>query len=120
MDRWRATLENAGNALCNLAGIGAFVALGMAFAAVDVESDPTGAGEAPYPAAFEEDARVSPPDSPASVWLIDGFNVLHAGVLGGRDRSEWWTEARRASSATTRITIANGTSTVTATSRQVP
>jgi predicted RNA-binding protein with PIN domain len=30
-----------------------------------------------------------------SVWLVDGYNVLHAGVLGGRDRSEWWTEPRR-------------------------
>ncbi len=29
-----------------------------------------------------------------SVWLVDGFNVLHAGLLGG-DRSEWWTESRR-------------------------
>ena len=23
-------------------------------------------------------------------WLVDGFNVLHAVVLGGRDRSGWW------------------------------
>lgn len=28
------------------------------------------------------------------VWLVDGYNVLHAGLLG-RDRSEWWTAARR-------------------------
>jgi len=33
-------------------------------------------------------------DAP-SIWLLDGFNVLHAGPLGGRDRSEWWTEPRR-------------------------
>jgi predicted RNA-binding protein with PIN domain len=33
-------------------------------------------------------------DAP-SIWLLDGFNVLHAGPLGGRDRSEWWTESRR-------------------------
>jgi hypothetical protein len=34
--------------------------------------------------------------SRSSTWLVDGFNVLHAGVLRGRDRSEWWTERRRA------------------------
>jgi predicted RNA-binding protein with PIN domain len=32
---------------------------------------------------------------PARLWLVDGFNVLHAGVLVGRDRAEWWSEARR-------------------------
>ena len=26
----------------------------------------------------------------ASLLLIDGFNVLHAGILTGRDRSHWW------------------------------
>ena len=29
------------------------------------------------------------------VWLIDGYNLLHAS-LSGRDRSEWWTAAQRA------------------------
>jgi predicted RNA-binding protein with PIN domain len=29
------------------------------------------------------------------LWLLDGYNVLHAGILGGRDRSQWWTESRR-------------------------
>lgn len=28
------------------------------------------------------------------VWLIDGYNLLHAS-LGGQDRSEWWTAPRR-------------------------
>jgi predicted RNA-binding protein with PIN domain len=36
------------------------------------------------------------PAPPARLWLVDGFNVLHAGVLAGRDRAEWWSEARRA------------------------
>ncbi len=31
----------------------------------------------------------------ARIWLVDGYNVLHAAVLGGRDRSQWWTESRR-------------------------
>lgn len=25
--------------------------------------------------------------------IIDGFNVLHAGILVGRNRAEWWKEA---------------------------
>ena len=35
-------------------------------------------------------------DEPGTQWLVDGFNLLHAGILGGRDRSEWWTAPRRA------------------------
>ena len=30
-----------------------------------------------------------------TIWLVDGYNVLHAAVLGGRDRSEWWSASRR-------------------------
>jgi predicted RNA-binding protein with PIN domain len=34
--------------------------------------------------------------SPAiSLWLVDGFNVLHAHLLKGRDRREWWSAVRR-------------------------
>src|SRR5215468_4666577 len=29
-------------------------------------------------------------------WLVDGFNVLHAGVLRGSDRRGWWREEARA------------------------
>jgi len=28
-------------------------------------------------------------------WLVDGFNVLHAHLLRGRDRSSWWSAERR-------------------------
>ena len=44
---------------------------------------------------------VTPDDEPPAVpsipviWLVDGFNVLHASVLGGRDRSRWWSASRR-------------------------
>jgi len=34
-------------------------------------------------------------DRAPTTWLVDGFNVLHAGILRGRDRREWWTEPRR-------------------------
>ncbi|MAE96676.1 MAG: hypothetical protein CL910_18670 [Deltaproteobacteria bacterium] len=23
-------------------------------------------------------------------WLVDGFNVLHVGILSGRERGRWW------------------------------
>ncbi len=32
------------------------------------------------------------PKSCSPLLLVDGFNVLHAGVLSGRDRAEWWKE----------------------------
>jgi hypothetical protein len=28
--------------------------------------------------------------APGRRWLIDGFNVLHVGVLHGRERGRWW------------------------------
>ena len=31
-----------------------------------------------------------------SLWLVDGFNVLHAHLLRGRDRRDWWSAERRA------------------------
>ncbi len=41
---------------------------------------------------MEVDPRPEP-----TCWLVDGFNVLHAGVLHGRERGRWWgAEARRA------------------------
>jgi hypothetical protein len=64
------------------------VGFGLAWA--QVEAQRTGH----YPGAVL-DHRLRPPDEPC-VWLVDGFNVLHAVVLGGRDRADWWTEGRRA------------------------
>ncbi len=49
------------------------------------------------PVADPEDPAASDPTdtNPAEPqrWLIDGFNVLHAGVLQGRDRRDWWKPA---------------------------
>jgi hypothetical protein len=42
-----------------------------------------------------EDAGAASDSAAPAVWLVDGFNVLCAGVLGGRDRSGFWTEAGR-------------------------
>jgi len=43
-------------------------------------------------------SRATPSAAPRcepTVWLVDGYNVLHAAVLRGRDRSRWWTGERR-------------------------
>jgi hypothetical protein len=39
--------------------------------------------------------RVMESERPA-IWLVDGFNVLHAGVLKGRERGDWWRSGSRA------------------------
>ena len=33
---------------------------------------------------------------PTHRWLVDGFNVLHVGILRGRTRGRWWREDGRA------------------------
>jgi len=77
---WRGTLES-------LLVIAAFASFGFAWAGLERRDAPL----ADYPRAPMEEA---PPPTP-SRWLVDGFNVLHAGVLHGRDRALWWTAPRR-------------------------
>jgi predicted RNA-binding protein with PIN domain len=50
----------------------------------------------PYPALPMADAAEpadptdpGPADEPHT-WLVDGFNLMHAAVLRGRDRRDWW------------------------------
>lgn len=68
-----------------------FVAFGLTCAAVLAM---TGAGQPPAPyavgvtAAPNEDDAAEP--TTPRIWLVDGYNVLHAGVLRGRDRRGWW------------------------------
>jgi len=76
---WREALES-------LLVIAGFTAFGLAWAGLE-RRDAASAG---YPEAPMETAPPTP-----SEWLVDGFNVLHAGVLRGRDRALWWTEPRR-------------------------
>ncbi len=33
---------------------------------------------------------------PGPLYLVDGFNLLHAVVLSGRERAEWWRASNRA------------------------
>jgi predicted RNA-binding protein with PIN domain len=75
---WRGALETA-------AVLAAFLGFGLAWAALESAGTTT-----PYaPSGMEEATR------PAPVWLVDGYNVLCAALLGGHDRSDWWSEARR-------------------------
>jgi predicted RNA-binding protein with PIN domain len=67
-----------------------FVAVGLAWAAVESGLRQPDEVCAPIAYAAFEMTRCE-----TRIWLVDGYNVLHAGVLGGRDRSEWWTGARR-------------------------
>jgi hypothetical protein len=78
----------------------AFAMGGLGLAAVetwarpDADLYPSGA-MAVGPENRSEDAGAESDPASADVWLVDGFNVLCAGVLGGRDRSAFWTEAGR-------------------------
>ena len=76
---WRGILE------CLLVMSG-FAGFGLAWAGLERRD----AALPDYPHAPMEATPPTP-----SLWLVDGFNVLHAGVLHGRDRAQWWTEPRR-------------------------
>jgi predicted RNA-binding protein with PIN domain len=61
-----------------------FALLGLAWA--HVAAGPTGDVRHGYPPGVVE----NPASEAPRVWLVDGFNVVHWGLLGGRDRARWW------------------------------
>jgi len=71
------------NALGSLGVVGAFVAFGLLWSSAVPATQPT----YPVPMAGKEAPRV---------WLVDGYNVVCSGLLGGRERSGWWQEEQRA------------------------
>ena len=75
---WRGAFETTGV-------LAAFLGFGLAWAALES----AGAARPYAPSRMEEATR------PAPVWLVDGYNVLCTGLMGGHDRSDWWSEARR-------------------------
>lgn len=78
-------------ALEALAVMGATIAFGLGWALVEraVAERPGYAWEMP-------ETPPSDPLPPARVWLIDGYNVLHAGLGAGREaRKEWWRSHNR-------------------------
>ena len=90
--RGRRFWREAGGALGVVAG---FLAVGLVVRPLLLAPAPAagagadrGAGRA-YPVPMEQSAPHP------SLWLVDGFNVLCATLLGGRDRAEWWSAARR-------------------------
>ncbi len=91
-----ATARGAAEALGVMA---AFVLGGLGLAALERGARP-GGGLYPSPAMAVaaddpcEVERAGEPTAPA-VWLVDGFNVLCAGVLRGRERSAFWSEESR-------------------------
>ena len=71
-----------GGVACTLAIVGCFVAFGATWSWAEawLRGSP-GA----YPAPGLEVPLVGD-----RTWLVDGYNVLHAGVLEGRERGGWW------------------------------
>ena len=72
-----------------------FVAGGLGAAAL-FEEPPSrfGAGGASPYSLTMADPHAEESES-SRVWLVDGFNLLHAAVLTGRERSEWWRRPAR-------------------------
>jgi len=100
--RTRGWLEAAAVAL-------AFLVFGVAWAAAFTGSLPAAARTAYLPEVADDgiDTRsaslgsqgADSPDAsglpPARIWLVDGYNVLHAGMLHREDRSQFWSRAHR-------------------------
>jgi len=78
-----------------LATIGLFVGIAVGWAALERHLAAVDPGRPVYsPGAVALDP---PPARPRpSLWLVDGFNLLHAAVLrSGDSRKEWWKSANR-------------------------
>jgi predicted RNA-binding protein with PIN domain len=75
--------------------IAAFVAiaLGSALGIDAVRGDPAPAPYSRIVVTDEPEAR--PDDAAPTLWLVDGFNLLHVALLKGESRSGWWREPAR-------------------------
>lgn len=67
--------------------VGLFLAFGLGWAAAGGRGD----AAAPYTASVAEAST----EEGGVHWFVDGFNVLHAGVLRGNDRRGWWKSEMR-------------------------
>lgn len=84
--------------LRSLAAVAAVVAFGLGWAggehllrgAARPPEDPAPYAPATMPPAPAPEGTEPPAAAEPELWLVDGFNVLHAGVLRGRDRADWW------------------------------
>ena len=69
-------------AVQSLAIVATMVGMGLAVGALAGPPEPE-------PTSYHP-GRMSSGSSASQRWLIDGFNVLHTGVLRGRERGTWW------------------------------
>jgi hypothetical protein len=75
----------------SLGVVGLFVGVGLSVAGA---LRAVAAGPAPYTGPAMP--TTSPPGEEEPLWLVDGFNLLHVGVLRGRAEGSWWgPEGRR-------------------------
>lgn len=67
------------------------LAFGLGWVAAERLLGAPGWAPAPYDPEAVSEPELPVRESPEPErWLVDGFNVLHAGVLKGRDRAGWW------------------------------
>lgn len=76
-----------------LAVVGAFVALGLVGQGMSPTGGAAGSAATHYSRGMAQDRGTA--QDAGTLWLVDGYNVLCSGVLGGRERSRWWGEERR-------------------------
>ena len=79
--------EFALGALRTCGVLAGFVVFGLGCAVALAPAQPS---TAPYPGEVPTDAPATP-----RLWLIDGYNVVCANLLGGRDRAKWWSAEHR-------------------------
>jgi predicted RNA-binding protein with PIN domain len=82
------------SALAEAAQTVAVVGAALLLGALGVWLTPEGS-EAHYPGGPMGRSESFVESEGVRLWLVDGFNVLHVGLLRGRDRSEWWKRERR-------------------------
>ena len=81
---WKTPL--ARGALEASALVAAFLVCGLGWAGLQGDARPVPS----YPGA------VAPQEQPQPrIWLVDGYNVICAGVLGVKDRQRWWSASNR-------------------------
>lgn len=78
-----------------LSVIAAFVAIAFGWAAFERQIGAVYPAPSPYSSGAVSQDPASPRIRP-SIWLVDGFNLLHAAVLrSGDSRKDWWKSANR-------------------------
>ena len=81
--------ESVREVASSLGVIGAFIALALGSATalrwLGVEAPPD-----PYLRSTVSDDASTPADTQPTLWLVDGFNVLHVVLLHGESRKAWW------------------------------